>query len=83
MLTTLGFRYPLGRETRGECRHPSITRRLAGRRPHRGRQGPPAVRRSQLIRFGQAGWQTASYPAGIGHSLTPMAGRAGRERPGA
>jgi len=28
----------------------------------------------QFVRFGQVGWQAMFYPAGIGHSLTPMVG---------
>src|SRR5262245_31967015 len=73
MLTTLGFRYPPGRE-------PAVS---AGIRQYRG--GWPGVGRIvagmagqqydlRLTRYGQSGWDAIFYPAGIGHSLTPMVG---------
>jgi hypothetical protein len=37
----------------------------------------------QLTRFGQDGWSTTLYPAGIPHSLTPMVGSGWAREPGA
>jgi hypothetical protein len=73
MLTTLGYRYPPGRE-------PAV---IAGIRQYLG--GWPGVGRIvagmarqqydlQLTRFGQDGWSATFYPGGIAHSLTPMVG---------
>ena len=73
MLTTLGFRYPPGREP------PVIAgiRQCFGGWPRVGRIVAGMARQQydlQLVRFGQAGWQATFYQAGIGHSLTPMVG---------
>src|SRR5262249_44106846 len=78
MLTTLGFRYPPGREP------PVIAgiRHCLGGWPRVGRIVAGMARQQydlQLVRFGQAGWQATFYPAGIGHSLTPMVGRGGAQ----
>jgi hypothetical protein len=35
----------------------------------------------QLARYGQDGWSATFYPAGIGHSLTPMVGSAWTREP--
>ena len=35
----------------------------------------------QLTRYGQEGWRATFYPAGIGHSLTPMVGSAWTRTP--
>jgi len=36
----------------------------------------------QLTRYGTEGWRATFYPAGIGHSLTPMVGSAWMRAPG-
>src|SRR5215831_9102222 len=81
MLTTLGFRYPSGRE-------PPV---IAGIRQYLG--GWPGIGRIvagmagqqydlRLTRYGQSGWEAIFYPAGIEHSLTPMVGTDGGARGG-
>src|SRR5262249_47807006 len=73
MLTTLGFRYPPGREPPVIA---GIRQYLAGW-PGVGRIVAGMARQQsdlQLVRVGQSGWSATFYPAGIGHSLTPMVG---------
>src|SRR5262245_49628878 len=72
-LTTLGFRYPPGREP------PVIAciRQYLGGWPGVGRIVAGMARQQhdlRLTRYGQPGWEACFYPAAIGHSLTPMAG---------
>jgi len=73
MLTTLGCRYPPGRE-------PLV---IAGIRQYLG--GWPGIGRIvtgmarqqydlRLTRYGLSGWEAVFYPEGVGHSLTPMVG---------
>src|SRR5262249_12522860 len=41
------------------------------------RSGEVAARQQydfRLTRYGESGWEATFYPAGIGHSLTPMVG---------
>jgi hypothetical protein len=73
MLTTLGYHYSTGRE-------PAV---IAGIRQYLGgwlgvgRIVAGMARQQadlQLTRFGQDGWSATFYPAGIGHSVTPMVG---------
>src|SRR5262249_45064066 len=72
MLTTLGFRYPRGRE-------PLVItgiRQYLGSWPGVGRIVAGMARQQylRLTRHGGHGWEATFYPAGIGHSLTPMVG---------
>src|SRR6516165_11393969 len=81
MVTTLGYRYPPGREP------PVVAgiRQYLGGWSGIGRVVAGMARQQydlQLTRFGQDGWSVTFHPAGIGHSLTPMVGRAGRESGG-
>src|SRR5262249_26293448 len=73
MLTTLSFRDPPGREPAVIA---GIRQYLTGR-PGVGRIVAGMARQQYdlpLVRYGQHGWDATFYPAGIGHSLTPMAG---------
>jgi hypothetical protein len=71
MLTVLACRYPPGVE-------PLVitgVRRLLAGWPGLGRITAGMARQEydlQLKRYGQEGWRATFYPAGIGHSLTPM-----------
>jgi hypothetical protein len=80
MLTVLACRYPPGVE-------PLV---ITGIRQYLG--GWPGIGRItagmagqqydlQLTRYGQEGWRATFYPAGIGHSLTPMVGSAWTRSP--
>jgi len=82
MLTTLGFRYPPGRE-------PPV---IAGIRQYL--RGWPGIGRIvagmarqqydlRLTRYGGHGWEAQFYPEGIGHSVTPMVGSGWAREPGA
>jgi hypothetical protein len=83
MLTALSFRYPPGYEP------PLITslHQWLGGWPGIGRIEVGMTRQGfdlELTRYDAQGWRATFYPAGIGHSLTPMVGSAwpGRGRPG-
>src|SRR5262249_18354668 len=57
----------------GDRRHPAVPIRLARCRPDRRPHGAPAVRPSaDALRPNRMAGDL--YPAGIGHSLTPMVG---------
>src|SRR5262249_49088226 len=82
MLTTLGFRYPPGRES------PVIAgiRQYLGGWPGVGRIVSGMARQQydlRLTRYGQSGWEAMLSPAGIGHSLTPMVGTGWASEPAA
>jgi hypothetical protein len=80
MLTALTFPYPAGHEP------PLIAalRQWLGGWPGIGRITTGMARQQydlQLTRYGQGGWRATFYPAGIGHSLTPMVASAGTRSP--
>jgi hypothetical protein len=80
MLTALTFRYPPGQKP------PLIAalREWLGGWPGIGRITAGMARQQydlQLTRYGQEGWRATFYPAGIGHSLTPMVGSAWTREP--
>ena len=82
MLTTLGFRYPPGREPPVIV---GIRQYLAGW-PGVGRIVAGMAHQQydlRLTRYGQSGWEAIFYPAGIGHSLTPMVGTGWASEPAA
>ena len=73
MLTTLGFRYPPGRQP------PVIAgiRQYLGGWPGVGRIVAGMARQQydlRLTRYGRSGWEAMFYPAGLARSLTPMVG---------